>query len=87
MAEGFERMRRFLRDHSYPFPFLSDVRRETTRAYGVYIRLNLESANISRPAEFIIDTEKIVRYIYVGTIQTDFPADEEIFEVLDRIRN
>lgn len=83
MAESYERMRRFLAGRGYPFPLLSDVRREVTRAYGVYVRLNFESVNISRPAEFVIDTGKIIRYIYVGSIQTDFPPDEEVLTALD----
>ncbi len=86
MAESFNRMQEFLRDHRYPFPLLSDVRREVTKAYGVYVRLNFESVNISRPAEFVVDTEKIIRYIYVGRIQTDFPPDEQVLAVLDGIR-
>jgi len=86
MAESFNRMQEFLREHHYPFPLLSDVRREVTKAYGVYVRLNFESVNISRPAEFVLDTEKVVRYVYVGRIQTDFPADEQVFEALDGIR-
>lgn len=85
MAESYDRMREFLRDHHYPFPVLSDVRRTAVKAYGVYVRMNFESVNISRPAEFVIDGDQVVRYIYVGRIQTDFAPDEEIFAVLDSL--
>jgi peroxiredoxin len=51
----------------------------------VYVRVNFESVNISRPAEFILDREKIVRYIFVGRIQTEFAGDEEILAVLDSL--
>ena len=82
MAESLPRMQEFLKTHQYPFPVLSDVRRQVVREYGVYVRLNFESVNISRPAEVIVDRGKTVRYIYVGSIQTDFPSDEEILAVL-----
>ena len=83
MAESLPRMREFLKDHSYPFPLLSDVRREVVKAYGVHVKVNFESYNISRPAEVILDKDKTVAYIYIGRIQTDFPPDEDIFAVLD----
>jgi peroxiredoxin len=86
LAESFTHMQEFLQTHSYPFPVLSDVRREVVKAYGVYVRVNFESVNISRPAEVIIDKEKAIRYIYVGRIQTDFPPDEEIFTVLEQAK-
>jgi len=86
LAESIARMQKFLQKHSYPFPVLSDVRREAVKSYGVYVRVNFESVNISRPAEFIIDKDKTIRYIYVGRIQTDFPPDEEIFAVLDGLK-
>jgi len=53
----------------------------------VYVRVNFESINISRPAEFVIDKDKTIKYIYEGRIQTDFPPDEEIFAVLDGLKS
>lgn len=85
MAESLPRMQEFLKTHSYPFPLLSDVRREVVKEYGVYVRVNFESVNISRPAEIILDKDETIRYIYIGKIQTDFPPDEEIFAVLERM--
>jgi len=85
MAESLARMQEFLKTHKYPFGVLSDVRREAVKAYGVYVRVNFESVNISRPAEVILDKDGIVKYIYIGKIQTDFPSDEEILAVLDTL--
>ncbi len=87
LAESLARMQEFLRDHEYPFPVLSDVRREVARQYGVYVRVNFESVNIARPSDFILDKDKTIKYIYVGRIQTDFPPDEEIFAVLDSLKS
>ncbi len=86
MAESVPRISEFLEKHSYPFPLLSDVRRTVVKAYGVYVRVNFESVNISRPAEFVLDAEGIIRYIYIGRIQTDFPPDEDVFAVLDSLQ-
>jgi len=86
MAESLPRMQEFLKDHQYPFPVLSDVRREVIKAYGVYVRMNFESYNISRPSEVILDKDKTVQFMYIGRIQTDFPPDEEIMTVLDRLK-
>jgi methyl-accepting chemotaxis protein len=86
MAESLPRMQEFLKKHEYPFPLLSDVRRQVVRDYGVYVRMNFESVNISRPAEVIVDTDKTVKYIYVASIQTDFPKDETIFTALDSLK-
>ncbi len=83
LAESLARMRDYMAKHEYPFPVLSDVRRKVVRDYGVYVRLNFESVNIARPAEFIIDGEKTIRYIYIGSIQTDYPPDGDLFAVLD----
>ena len=86
MAESLPRMQEFLKDHTYPFPLLSDVRREVVKAYGVYVKMNFESYNISRPAEVILDGDKTVKYSYIARIQTDFPPDEEILSVLDSLK-
>jgi peroxiredoxin len=87
MAESLPRMQEFLKTHDYPFPLLSDVRRVAVKDYGVWVKVNFESVNISRPAEFIIDKDKIIKYNFIGRIQTEFPADKQVFEVLDTLKD
>jgi thioredoxin-dependent peroxiredoxin len=87
LAESLQRMQRFLEKNQYPFPVLSDVRRTVSRAYGVYVKVNFESVNIARPAQFVVDGNGIISYIYVGRTQADFPRDEELFDVLDRLES
>ena len=87
LAESLKHMQEFLEKHKYPFPVLSDVKRTASREYGVYVRVNFESVNIARPACFILDAEGTIRYVYVGRVQTDFPDDEELFAVLDGLRD
>lgn len=87
LAESLPRMQEFLKDHQYPFPLLSDVRRAVTREYGVYVRVNFESVNIARPADFILDADGKIKYNYIGRIQTDFPPDEDLFAVFDSLKS
>ena len=86
MAESLPRMKEFLEHHEYPFPLLSDVRRVAVKQYWVYVRVNFESVNISRPSEFVLDGDGTVKYIYIGRIQTDFAEDEEVLAVLDSLK-
>ena len=87
LAESLPRMQEFLKDHQYPFPLLSDVRRVVTKEYGVYVRVNFESVNIARPADFILDADGTIKYNYIGRIQTDFPPDEDLLAVFDSLKS
>jgi len=83
LAEKIERMRDFLTKHTYPFPVLSDGKRAVVKEYGVYVRVNFESAHIARPATFILDGEGTVMYEFIASIQTEYPKDADIFATLD----
>ncbi|MBN2028589.1 MAG: peroxiredoxin family protein [Actinobacteria bacterium] len=85
-AERLERMRDYLKEHSFPFPFLSDGGRVVVKEYGVYVRVNFESVHIARPANFILDAEGTVRYIFIASIQTEYAKDEDLFAILDEMK-
>jgi methyl-accepting chemotaxis protein len=87
LAQNMNKVRAYLEGESYPFPLLVDEKRVVVREYGVYVKANLESLNIARPTDFIVDADGIIKYIYMGYHQRDFPDDEELFGVLDEIRN
>lgn len=61
----------YLVEHPIQFPFLLDENRAVTKAYGVYHRIGFDAYDIARPATFVISTDRRVRYIYVGSSQTD----------------
>jgi hypothetical protein len=44
----------------YTFPVLADADRAVVKAYGVYVRANLESINIARPANFVLDGNGVI---------------------------
>ena len=77
----------FLQQHPMPFPLLLDESREVTRAYGVYVRFNFESINISRPASFVIVPDATIRFQYVGANQTARAPIEQLIRVLNEMRS
>jgi len=86
LAQKRARIRDFLLKHTYSFPLLADERREVVKEYGVYVRVNFESVHIARPATFILDGDGIIRYIFVASIQTEYPKDADIFATLQAMR-
>ena len=86
LAEKLERIQKFLEENTYPFPVLSDGGRVVVKDYGVYVRVNLESVHIARPANFILDAEGTVKYIFIASIQTEYAKDEDLYAVLDDIK-
>ncbi len=85
LAQKRAGMQEYLKDHSYPFQLLSDEHRQVVKEWGVYVAMNYESFNIARPAEFVLDAEGIIRLIYIGSRQTDFPPDGALFAVIDEM--
>jgi peroxiredoxin len=68
----------FLRKHPVPFPFLLDEDRTVTRLYGIYHSFGTDAIRIARPATFVIGRDGVIRYIYVGSSQTDRSPIEEV---------
>ncbi len=83
LAEKLQRMKAYLENHSYPFPLLSDEKREVVKKYGVYVRVNFESVHIARPATFVLDGGGFIRYVFIASIQTEYPEDADIYAALD----
>ncbi len=71
----------FLRKHPVPFPFLLDEDRTVTKLYGIYHPFGADAIRIARPATFVVGPGGIIRYIYVGSSQTDRSPLEEVLEV------
>lgn len=56
------------------FPILCDTQREVVRAWGIYNER--EKGGIAKPAVFIIDPGRMVRYVSVDGIASRIPASE-----------
>jgi peroxiredoxin Q/BCP len=77
-CQGFEPLAAFFKREKLFFPLLSDKTRDTAKAYGVYVYLSWDSANIARPSFFLIDENGTIQYRYIGNHQWDRPDMEEI---------
>lgn len=86
LAQKEEAVRKYLESHHYPFPVLADEKRRVVKEYGVYVRINFESVHIARPAVFVLDDKGIIRYIFIASIQTEYPPDAAILAALEERR-
>src|SRR6266704_2185121 len=66
---------------SLPFPMLADVKRELTGALGI---LDPE-AGVAQRATFIVDPERIIRFVYVTDLNVG-RSPEEVLRVLDALQ-
>jgi peroxiredoxin len=71
-------VKRYVEEAGLPFHILVDESREVTKRYGVWHRVGLDAWNISRPALFIIDASGVIRAVFVGESQEEFPSADEI---------
>ena len=72
----------YLADRSLPYDVLIDENRQVAKAYGVWHRIGLDAWNTSRPAVFLIDRDRSIRYSFIGASQREFPALEELLRVI-----
>ena len=68
---GFFKPEKFLERRHISFPFLLDEDRAVTKAWGLYNRIALDAFHISKPATFVVGSDGVVKYAYVGKSQTD----------------
>ena len=68
------------------FPFLLDEDRKITHQYGVYHRIALDAFNIARPSSFVIDTSSIIRFLHMGTSQTDRAPIDQVLTALEQAK-
>lgn len=61
------------------YPVLSDSGRLAVDAYGVY---DLLGDSLATPSVFVIDTDGVVMWVYVGESSGDRPSNEMILEQL-----
>ena len=83
-AEG-SRARLVVEERGLPFHVLVDASREVTKQYGVWHRMGLDAWDIARPALFVVDGDGMIRAIFVGETQGEFPGRDEIEDALGGI--
>jgi glutaredoxin-dependent peroxiredoxin len=77
-----EAVERFVMETHPPFEILIDEAREVVKTYGVWHRIGLDAWNIARPAVFLIDRDRSIRYSFIGMSQIQFPGHEEILKAI-----
>ena len=71
-------MRRYVEERGLPFFILLDEDRAVMKRYGVWQRINYDAWNIARPAVFVIETSGVIRAVWVGETQEEFPSPDDI---------
>ena len=82
LAQRASAVQRYLTDHPVPFDVLVDESRAVSKAYGVWQRIGLDAFNIARPAVFLIEKDRSIRYSFIGQSQGEFPSLEEILRAI-----
>jgi glutaredoxin-dependent peroxiredoxin len=83
LSQNARAVRTYIEETGLPFDILIDERRDVLRAYGVWHRVGLDAWNIARPAVFLIDTDRRIRYSFIADQQRQFPTQEEILAAVD----
>ena len=79
-----EPVRQWGSENKIPFPLLIDADRVTAKDYGVYVRLSYDAFNIARPANFLVDTNGIIKFVYVSSHQWDRAATTELISAASK---
>jgi peroxiredoxin len=71
----------------YTFPLLSDPKAQVIRRYDVLHRgAGPKGADIARPAEFLIDSNRIVRWVNLTDNIAVRARPEQVLDAFDQIR-
>lgn len=86
-VDSNEDSRRLCRSQGYTFPLLSDSKAEVIRRYGVlHPGAGPGEKDIARPAEFLVDSRGIVRWVNLtGDIRVR-ARPEQVLREIDRIQ-
>lgn len=67
------------------YPVLADPLAWAAACYGLARRIFLHEEWLSAPAAFVIDTEGMVRWAYVGRKYNDRPTADALLQALERL--
>ena len=87
VAQNNAAVKRYVEESGLPFHILVDESREVTKRYGVWHKIGLDAWNISRPALFVIDGSGVIRGVFVGESQEEFPGADEIEAALSMTKD
>ena len=85
VAQRSDKVKRYVEETGLPLNILVDESRDVLKAYGVWHRVGLDAFNIARPALFLIDRDRTIKYSFVAERQHEFPTHDEILAAIDRL--
>ncbi len=81
--DGPNAFKNYWQENDLPFIGMPDLRSRVADQYDQEVNL----FKLGRmPAVFVIDGEGIIRYAHYGDSMSDIPPNEELFAVIDRLR-
>jgi peroxiredoxin len=81
-AQGRAAFKRYWDHGKFPFPGLSDPRKQVLQQYGQQFKI-LRFGRM--PGVVIVDKQGRMRFEHHGSWQDDIPTNNEILQVLDRL--
>lgn len=78
--DSFASNKRFAEDIKVTFPLLSDWKRDTTKAYGLYNEAN----GYGRRGTFVVDKEGIIQHVEVGNTAIDPTGAYQVCDLLTK---
>lgn len=84
-SQDGEELRKYLTFHETPGKILNDSDKEVMQLYGLEDDVGPPRGVIYNPADIIIDRDGIMRFVYVWADSSDYPAEQELFDILDGI--
>ena len=80
--ENAKKFKQYFEDNDLPFIGLPDPQHSVLKLYGQQIKI----FKFGRmPGQVVIDKRGMVRFVYYGEDMTDYPSDEEMFALLDKL--
>ncbi|PWK11328.1 methyl-accepting chemotaxis protein [Tumebacillus permanentifrigoris] len=71
--------------HEIQIPVLADTTREVIKSYEIFTPIKWDSFRIAIPSTYILDSEHLIRYSYVGDSQYDRPAVQNLLYVIQSL--
>ena len=78
--DSFASNKAFAEKIGVTFPLLSDWKRETTKAYGLYN----EQSGYGRRGSFVIDKEGVIQHVEVGNTAIDPTGAYQVCDLLNK---
>jgi peroxiredoxin len=81
--DGPKAFKRYWQENEMPFVGMADIKSKTADQYDQEVNI-LKLGRM--PAVFVIDIEGKIRYRHYALKMSDLPENQELFEVLDSIK-